>query len=78
MNAFLIVLTFAVIWWIIFYMVLPFGIEKPKNIIQGNDTGAPEKSDLLYKVIVTTILAFLFTFIVCYLLVKINFYSLFK
>ncbi|MBX7146964.1 MAG: DUF1467 family protein [Alphaproteobacteria bacterium] len=52
------ILAYIVIWWIIFFMTLPFGIKtlsKEENI---NKSGVPEKPRIFIKSFITTLLAF--------------------
>ena len=49
--------TFAIIWWLVFFLVLPWGIRRidPDDLGRGEDPGAPEKPRLLIKIAITTI-----------------------
>lgn len=51
------VMVYLVIWWIALFMVLPLGVRRVENPGRGQETGAPERPDLLRKAIITTILA---------------------
>lgn len=57
------VVTFIVVWWIVLFMVLPFGIksqiESDANIVKGTDIGSPKKPNLKTKFLITTLIAFL-------------------
>lgn len=48
--------TYAIIWWLVILMVLPWGIRRiePEDLREGDDAGAPEKPRMLMKVAVTT------------------------
>jgi predicted secreted protein len=46
-----------VIWWIALFMVLPLGVKRVENPGRGQETGAPERPELLRKAIITTIVA---------------------
>ena len=48
--------TYAIIWWLVILMVLPWGIRRiePEDLREGDDPGAPEKPRMLIKVAVTT------------------------
>lgn len=50
---------YAVIWWLVLFMVLPWGITRvdPGNLRPGEDPGSPAKPRLLIKFGVTTLLA---------------------
>lgn len=51
------IMVYLVIWWIALFMVLPLGVRRVENPGRGQETGAPERPDLLRKAIITTILA---------------------
>jgi len=50
---------YFVIWWIVLFMVLPFGISRvdPDDLLAGEDPGSPAKPRILLKFGVTTVLA---------------------
>ncbi len=64
MNAFTTAITFLVIWWLILFMVLPFGAAPPDEVRKGHASSAPAKPRLLLKLLITTILAIGATFAV--------------
>jgi len=49
---------YFIIWWITLFMVLPFGVHRQTDNIEGQDSGAPQKPRMLLKVAVNTVLAF--------------------
>lgn len=51
------VVTYVVIWWIVFFMVLPWGTRLADNPEPGHEVGAPEKPRIWTKVGVTTVIA---------------------
>ena len=55
---------FVVIWWLVLFMVLPFGIQKDDEIVGGNDPGAPKNPMLKKKIILTSVLSFFLAIIV--------------
>ncbi|MGI9484600.1 MAG: DUF1467 family protein [Geminicoccaceae bacterium] len=57
MSAFTTAITFLVIWWLILFMVLPFGAAPPDEVRQGHASSAPAKPRLLLKLLITTVLA---------------------
>ncbi len=50
------IMVFLVIWWIILFMVLPFGVHIEENPEKGLATSAPKNPNLKKKFLVTTIL----------------------
>ena len=63
MSLFEYFIIYIVIWWILFFISLPMGIKKSKNIKPGHDSGAPEKTYLWKKFIVVSILTLIFTYL---------------
>lgn len=62
------IVAFTCIWWVIFYMTLPFGIRKIAPTKLGYDSGAPKKPNLEIKIIIASIIAFILTASFIYLL----------
>ena len=50
---------YFVIWWLVLFLVLPFGVEhyEPHEIPPGTDPGAPKDPHLVRSAIWTTVLA---------------------
>ena len=52
------IVLFIVIWWVVFFMALPFGVrshdEAGEDVVAGNDAGAPVKTLLGKKLLFTT------------------------
>ena len=59
-----IIVIFVVIWWLVLFMVLPFGIQKDDEIVGGNDPGAPKNPMLKKKIILTSAISFFLSIIV--------------
>lgn len=70
------VIIYVIIWWVLFFMALPFGIKQSSKIIPGQDLGAPEKPRLWIKFFIVSIVAFIATMmahlIITYNLLNIN------
>ena len=67
---------YIIIWWIIFFAILPIDVERKKMVkIDGEDPGSPENPKMLKKFIyctgITTVL-----FIMIYLLMKFEYLNL--
>ena len=75
------IIVYVLIWWIIFFSVLPIGIqsnkEKFKERIGGVDPGAPNKPKIAKKFLITTIITSII-FIVIYYLVEFDLLNLRK
>ena len=73
------IIVYVLIWWIIFFSVLPIGIqsnkEKFEEKIEGIDPGAPNNPKIARKFLITTIITSII-FIVIYYLVKFNLLNL--
>ena len=73
------IIVYVLIWWIIFFSVLPIGIqsnkEKFRDNIEGIDQGAPNNPKIGKKFLITTIITSII-FIVIYYLVKLDFLNL--
>jgi predicted secreted protein len=57
MNWFVGSATYVVIWWIMIFAVLPWGVKPANESDQGHDAGAPADPRLLFKMGVTTVVA---------------------
>ena len=76
MSATGLAIIYIIIWWIVFFVILPIDVERKKLIkIEGEDAGSPENPKMLKKFIyctgITTIL-----FIIIYLLMKFEYLNL--
>ena len=73
------IIIYVLIWWIIFFSVLPVGIQskkvKFKERVDGIDPGAPNNPKIAKKFLITTIITSII-FIVIYYLVKFNILNL--
>jgi predicted secreted protein len=45
---------FIIIWWLVLFMVLPWGVQIPEAAEKGHATSAPVKPRLWLKMTVTT------------------------
>ena len=75
------IIVYVLIWWIIFFSVLPVGIqsnkEKFKEKIDGIDPGAPINPKIGKKFLITTLITSII-FIVIYYLVEFDLLNLRK
>ena len=54
-------ITFIISWWMVFFMVLPWGVRRQDDPELGHEAGAPENPRLWLKVAVTTGIAVVIT-----------------
>ena len=73
------IIVYIMIWWIIFFSVLPIGIRSNKEVfkdkIGGVDPGAPKNPKIGKKFLITTLITTII-FLVIYYLVKFNLLNL--
>jgi predicted secreted protein len=50
---------FLIIWWLVLFAVLPWGIRRQESDEVGHDPGAPANPMLLKKAMITTAIAVL-------------------
>ena len=67
---------YVMIWWIVFFVILPIDVNRQKSIkINGEDTGSPENPKMLKKFIyctgITTVI-----FVIIYLLIEYEYLNL--
>ena len=67
---------YIIIWWIVFFAILPIDVERKKIVkVDGEDPGSPENPKMLKKFLyctgITTVL-----FILIYLLMKFEYLNL--
>jgi len=69
---------FVLIWWIIFFSLLPIDVDrKHKKLVEGVDKGSPENPRIIKKLIYTTIISSII-FIGILMLVKYDYFNLRK
>ena len=67
---------FVLIWWIIFFSLLPIDVDrKHKEMVEGADKGSPENHKIIKKIIYTTIITSII-FIGIFTLVKYDYLNL--
>ena len=67
---------YIIIWWIVFFTILPIDVNRKKSIkIEGEDAGSPENPKMLKKFIyctgITTVI-----FMIIYVLIKYEYLNL--
>ena len=73
------IIVYVIIWWIVFFSVLPVGIQSNKEVfkekIGGMDPGAPKNPKIVKKFLITTLITSII-FAVIYYLVEIDLLNL--
>jgi len=67
------ILIYILIWWVTLFVVLPIGVRgqaEENDIVPGSEPGAPVKSDMPKKFLVTTILSAFIWIVVCFIIVN--------
>ena len=57
MNVFTGILVYVLIWWLVLFMVLPWGASPPDEPEVGHAQSAPERPMLWRKALATTVIA---------------------
>ena len=70
------IVLFVMMWWIIFFAILPLDVNRNRQEkILGADPGAPENPKIGKKIFMTSIITS-FIFIVIYLMVKYEYLNI--
>jgi predicted secreted protein len=76
MSATGLAIIFIIIWWIVFFTILPIDVNRQKSIkIEGEDAGSPENPKMVKKFIYCTSITFVI-FMIIYLLIKYEYLNL--
>ena len=66
------IIVYASIWWIVFFSILPIGIQSNKEVykdkIKGSDPGAPKNPKIAKKFLITTIVTSILFIVIYYLI----------
>ena len=57
MSWFSAAIVFVIVWWLILFMVLPFGAAPPDEVEPGMASSAPARPRLALKFLITTLIA---------------------
>ena len=67
---------YIIIWWIIFFAILPIDVNRVKTTkVEGEDPGSPENPKMLKKFIYCTVITTIL-FIIIYILMKFEYLNL--
>ena len=76
MSATGLAIIFIIIWWIVFFTILPIDVNRQKSIkIDGEDAGSPENPKMLKKFIYCTSITTVI-FMIIYFLIKYEYLNL--
>ncbi len=54
---------YLILWWLVFFVMLPFGVERDQDVTFGNDPGAPKKSLIKKKAIISSFITLILTIV---------------
>ena len=54
---------YLILWWLVFFVMLPFGIDRDQDVTFGNDPGAPKKSLIKKKAIISSFITLILTIV---------------
>ena len=60
--------TFVIVWWLVLFMVLPFGARPPDEVEPGTAPSAPARPRIPLKFALTTVIAAALTALILWLL----------
>tara|TARA_B110000196_G_C20784302_1_gene492529 strand:+ start:194 stop:439 length:246 start_codon:yes stop_codon:yes gene_type:complete len=76
MSATGLAIIYIIIWWIVFFVILPIDVNREKSVkIAGEDAGSPENPKMLKKFIYCTGITSII-FIIIYLFIKYEYLNL--
>lgn len=52
---------FVVLWWLVLFMALPFGVRVPEEPEKGHAASAPVKPNILKKMLITSLISIVIT-----------------
>ena len=61
-------ITFIMVWWLVLFMVLPFGAKPPDEVEPGMAPSAPARPRIGLKLAVTTVIAAALTALILWFL----------
>ena len=68
MSSLSIFLVYLMMWMIVFFMSLPFGISISDNLEIGNANSAPSKTHLKLKILLSTLISIIPTYFIYWLI----------
>jgi predicted secreted protein len=61
-------IVFVMAWWLVLFMVLPFGAAPPDEVQPGTAPSAPARPRLALKFLITTLIALVVTALILWLI----------
>jgi predicted secreted protein len=61
-------IVFVMVWWLVLFMVLPFGAAPPDEVEPGTAPSAPARPRLALKFLLTTLVALVATALILWLI----------
>lgn len=77
MSLFSCFVAFIIIWWTVLFFTLPFGVRsqlEENDIVKGTEPGAPQKSLIKKKMLITTGITFVL-FVIVFCVVEFKLYQ---
>ena len=59
---------FVIVWWLVLFMVLPFGARPPNEVEPGTAPSAPARPRMGLKIVATTVIAAALTALIMWLI----------
>ena len=59
---------FVIVWWLVLFMVLPFGAAPPDEVEPGHAPSAPAHPRMGLKVLITTVIAVALTALIMWVI----------
>ncbi len=67
---------YIIIWWIVFFAILPIDVDRNKYIkVEGEDSGSPENPKMMKKFIYCTVITTIL-FVLIYFLMKFEYLNI--
>ena len=69
------IVIYVILWWIVFFTILPLNIKSPvdnQKIYPGSEPGAPSDPKIIKRIFSTTLISTIL-FIIIYILTSFNF-----
>ena len=58
------IVVFTIVWWVFFFMLLPWGVRRIEEPVEGHDRGAPVNPKLWRKALGATVLGAIATVVI--------------